>query len=98
MSLINFQVTLEGEITDLDRKMLVKVADIIEAGVVELEEESMENHSVDYQKLLNFVMEINAQYRKYILVKVSDKVQPPHITIIKQHLQEKKQSLKSKLS
>ena len=95
MSLVNFQVTLEGEITELDRKMLVKVADIIEAGVVELEEKGQD---LDYQKLLNFVMDVNAQYRKYILVKVSDKVKTPHISVIKQHLQDKKEDLKRKLN
>ena len=85
MSLVNFQVNLEGEMSDIDRKMLVKIADIIEAGVVELEDEAMDTHGLDYHKLLNFVMEINAQYRKYILVKVSDKVQAPHISVLKQH-------------
>ena len=43
-------------------------------------------------------MDVNAQYRKYILVKVSDKVKTPHISVIKQHLQDKKEDLKRKLN
>ena len=89
MSLVNLQVALEGEITDIDRKMLVKVADIIEAGVVELEEKD----ELDYQKLLNFVMEINQHYKKYILVKVSDKVLTPHISVKRSIYKKKKKNL-----
>ena len=95
MSLVNFQVVVDGELTPIDRKMLVKIADIIEAGVTELEEKSSD---LDYQQLLNFVMELNAEYKRYILIKISDRVQPPHISVIKAHLREKLATIKSKLA
>lgn len=93
MSLVNFQIAKEGEISEEDRLMLVKIADIIEKGIAELEQEEI----IDYQSLLNFIMSINQEYRKYIIVKVSDKAPVPHISEIKQNMKKKEDLIKAKV-
>ena len=93
MSLVNFQIAKEGDISEEDRLMLVKIADIIENGITELEQEEV----IDYQALLNFIMSINQEYRKYILVKVSDKAPVPHISEIKQNMKKKEELIKAKV-
>ena len=65
MSLVNFQITKSGDLSEEDRLLLVKIADIIEKGIEELSQDDY----VDYQALLNFIMSINQEYRKYIIVK-----------------------------
>ena len=94
MSLVNFQIAKQGEITEEDRLMLVKIADIIESGIAELEQEEI----IDYQALLNFIMSINQEYRKYILVKVSDKAPIPHISEVKENMKKKQELIKQKIS
>ena len=93
MSLVNFQIAKQGEITEEDRLMLVKIADIIESGIAELEQEEI----IDYQALLNFIMSINQEYRKYILVKVSDKAPIPHISEVKENMKKKQELIKQKM-
>ncbi len=93
MSLVNFQIAKKGEISEEDRLILVKIADIIENGIAEL----TEDQNVDYQALLNFIMSINQEYRKYIIVKVSDKAPVPHISEIKNNFKKKQELIKSKI-
>ena len=93
MSLVNFQIAKKGEITEEDRLMLVKIADIIEKGIANLEQEEI----IDYQALLNFIMSINQEYRKYIIVKVSDKAPVPHISEIKNSMKKKQELIKAKV-
>ena len=93
LSLVNFQIAKKGEITEEDRLMLVKIADIIEKGIANLEQEEI----IDYQALLNFIMSINQEYRKYIVVKVSDKAPVPHISEIKNNLKKKQELIKAKV-
>ena len=94
MSLVNFQIAKKGDITEEDRLMLVKIADIIETGIAELSQEDY----VDYQALLNFIMSINQEYRKYIIVKVSDKVAAPHIDEIKSNMRKKQELIRQKVA
>lgn len=93
MSLVNFQIAKKGEITEEDRVMLVKIADIIEQGIADLSQ----NQNVDYQALLNFIMSLNQEYRKYIIVKVSDKAPIPHINDIKNNMKKKQELIKQKV-
>ena len=93
MSLVNFQIAKKGEITEEDREILVKIADIIETGIANLSQEQ----NVDYQALLNFIMSINQEYRKFIIVKVSDKAPVPHISEIKQNFEKKHDLIKQKV-
>lgn len=94
MSLVNFQITKKGDITEEDRILLVKIADIIENGIEELSQEN----NIDYQALLNFIMTINQEYRKYIIVKVSDKAIVPHIDEIKLNLRKKQELISQKVA
>ena len=73
--------------------MLVKIADIIENGIAELSQDQV----VDYQALLNFIMSINQEYRKFILVKVSDKAPVPHISEVKENMKKKQELIKQKV-
>ena len=93
MSLVNFQIAKKGDITEEDRTLLVKIADIIENGIAELSQEE----NVDYQALLNFIMSINQEYRQYIIVKVSDKAPVPHISEIKKNFKKKQDLIKQKV-
>ena len=94
MSLVNFKITKE-DISEADRLILVKIADIIENGIEELEND---DHELDYQALLNFVMGVNQEYRKYIIVKVSDKILSPHIDQIKDYMRNKQAKIKLKVA
>lgn len=93
MSLVNFQIAKNGEISEEDRLVLVKIADIIENGIAQLTQDD----KVDYQALLNFVMSINQEYRKYIIVKVNDKARIPHISEIKNNMKKKQELIKIKV-
>ena len=94
MSLVNFQITKKGDLSEKDRQLLVKIADIIEKGIEDLSDES----HVDYQALLNFIMGINQEYRKYIIVKVSDKAPIPHIDDIKANMRKKQELISQKVA
>ena len=93
LSLVNFQIAKQGEISEEDRLMLVKIADIIEKGIAKLSQDQI----IDYQDLLNFIMSINQEYRKYIIVKVSDKAPVPHISEIKNKMKMKQEMIKAKV-
>ena len=83
----------KGDLTDDDRNLLVKIADIIEKGIEELSQEEQ----VDYQALLNFIMGINQEYRKYIIVKVSDKAVVPYIEEVKASMRRKQELISQKV-
>ena len=93
MSLVNFQIAKKGEITEEDRAILVKIADIIEHGIAEL---SLDQTN-DYQALLNYIMSINQEYRIYIIVKVRDKAPIPQINEVKNNLKRKQELIKQKV-
>ena len=94
MSLVNFQIAKKGDLTEEDRNTLVKIADIIEKGIDELDKED----HIDYQALLNFIMSINQEYRKYIIVKVSEKAVVPHIDEIKSNMRKKQELISQKVA
>ena len=64
MSLVNFQIAKKGDLTEEDRNTLVKIADIIEKGIDELDKEDRKTFLYHRKAVVPHIDEIKSNMRK----------------------------------
>lgn len=87
---ISFVVVVE-DITEEVRTQILSITQSIEEGLQQLNQEN-------YQEILNFVMSMNSQFGKFILLKVHGNAPIPHISTLRDKLRHRAESIDIRLS